>query len=109
MEGLQVQKRITILFLKETFSAFLREYPGESIGFSTFAKLRPQEIALITDKHQNVCMCRHHEDVQMAIDALYSYTDDLPARADDLLKVTVCDMDKIESVLIGSVMSVEWI
>lgn len=70
----KVQKKIMILFIRKAYANFRKENPEEKLGFSTFAKLRPQRIALITDKDQNVCMCRYHEDVQMAMHCTHTPT-----------------------------------
>lgn len=62
------QKRLMLCSLKELYSLFKENYPTISIGFSTFAKLRPRYclIAGSSGTH-SVCVCPIHQNVKLLI------------------------------------------
>ena len=51
------QKRLLLLNLREAYALFKEERPDCSIGFSTFASLRPREVVLPGMKCSNIIPC----------------------------------------------------
>ncbi|EFN76307.1 hypothetical protein EAI_07812, partial [Harpegnathos saltator] len=60
-ERTQVQKRLLLLNLKELYAIFKKSNPKVSVGFSTFAKLRPKHYILAgASGSHSVCVCSIH-------------------------------------------------
>lgn len=88
------QKRILTMKLKEAYQLF-KEEAKISIGFSTFAELRPSEVFPVSQRDHEVCMCMHHENIEMLLDGLnkMSKTMKLPTNAETAMKETICYFD----------------
>ena len=71
---------------------------GMDLSRSKFSELRPQHIVPMSAGDQDVCLCRYHENVNMIVTPLHKVVPRLPASADDVLKETVCSMEKEECV-----------
>lgn len=66
-----VQKRLMMYTLRETSNQFLKDNAEVKIGFSTFAKLRPQNCKLLSNSgSHNVCVCTIHENVDLILHSL---------------------------------------
>lgn len=84
----RVQKRLILGTLKEIFELFKADQSNPKMSFSSFAALRPKHCVLAgSSGTHNVCVCSHHENVKLMVDAL-SVTD-LSYR--DLIDHAVCD------------------
>ena len=88
------QKRILIMKLKEAYQLF-KEETKVTIGFSTFATLRPAEVFPVSQRDHEVCMCMHHENIEMLLDGLNKINKNLklPTNAETAAKETVCYFD----------------
>ncbi|GBM34552.1 hypothetical protein AVEN_77518-1 [Araneus ventricosus] len=78
--------------LKEAYQLFKEEAKIYK-GFSTFAALRPAEVFPVSPRNHKVCMCMHHENIEMLLDCLnkINKTVKLPTNAETAMKETVCD------------------
>src|SRR2546425_8299630 len=59
------------------------------IGNSKFASLRPRHVVPVSDKDQNVCCCKYHENADMQLDGIRKF---VPAvtKLIDLVTKTAC-------------------
>ena len=86
--NLKVQKRLLLANLSEIYSLFKSEFSNLSIGFSTFALLRPKCCMPIgVSGSHNVCVCTYHQNVKLMVHAIINSID-----YKDVLKLCVCDM-----------------
>ena len=70
----QVQKRLLLSSLRETFQRF-EEVSKHQISFSLFAALRPNHCKLLnTSGYHNVCVCTIHENVDLMLHSLKKYS-----------------------------------
>ena len=61
-----VQKKLVLSNLKEVYLAFKDTFPGQKIGFSKFAELRPQHCVLAgASGTHSVCVCTIHQNVKL--------------------------------------------
>lgn len=81
------QKRLVLFNLKEIYVKFKETYPLLTVGFSTFASLRPKNCILAgAAGTHTVCVCCIHQNMKlmlMACNIKFTYK--------DLLKKIVCD------------------
>lgn len=62
------QKRLLLLSLREAFAQFKEDFPTCSIGFSTFASLRPREVVLPgSSGTHSVCICTYCHNPTLAL------------------------------------------
>lgn len=62
------QKRLLLCTLKELYVLFKKDHPDTSIGFSTFAKLRPKHCLVSgSSGTHSVCVCSIHQNVKLLI------------------------------------------
>ena len=63
-----IQKRLILSNLKELYYLFKDRFPGEKIGFSKFAELRPKHCVLAGGSGTHcVCVCTIHQNVKLMI------------------------------------------
>jgi len=63
---IKVQKRLLLMDLKELHILFKKSYPGGSVSFSAFAKLRPQHCILAGARGtHSVCVCMIHQNCKL--------------------------------------------
>ena len=68
LEGkrVHVQKKLVLSNLKEVYRAFKDAFPGQKIGFSKFAELRPPHCVLAgASGTHSVCVCTIHQNVKL--------------------------------------------
>lgn len=66
-----VQKRLLLLDLRGLFIKFNECYPDCTVGFSTFAKLRPKHCVLAGPHGtHSVCVCTIHENCKLMLEAI---------------------------------------
>ena len=56
--------------VKEAYQELKKQNPGDQIGFSKFAELKPSHVRSLTKIAHNVCCCLIHENVRMALESL---------------------------------------
>lgn len=67
----QVQKRLVLGNLKEMFALYKDDEKNPSIGFSTFARLRPSYCVLAgSGGTHSVCVCTYHQNPKLQLAAL---------------------------------------
>ena len=64
----KMQKRLLLSNLREVYIHFKSEYPDTTIGFSTFALLRPKWCVPVgSSGTHNVCVCTYHQNVKLML------------------------------------------
>lgn len=87
----KIQKRNLPMTVKEAYS--LSANPSVDIGKSKFAALRLQQVKLVSDSSQNVCLCRHHENVNLLLSACNAAGSDIPKYTTDFVRVVACNAE----------------
>ena len=75
----------------EAYKLFREKYPGECIGKSNFAELRPKHVLLSSDLPVNVCTCRYHQNFVLLYEAMHRIQSDFPLHSHDLPLSSVCN------------------
>ena len=84
----KVQKRLLLANFNKIYSLFKSEFSNLSIGFSTFALLRPKWCMSIgVSGSHNVYVCTYNQNVKLMVHAIIHSID-----YKDVLKLCVCDM-----------------
>ncbi len=88
-EKVKKQKRLVLLGLKESYERWKEVNPSDTIGFSSFASLRPKWCVLPGSSGTHaVCVCKQHQNVKLMTAACKCKTP-----YNDLIKMTVCSTD----------------
>lgn len=62
----QIQKRLLLSTLRESYLQFRKRFPGQKIGFDKFSELRPKQCILLgIGNQQNVCVCTLHQNMKL--------------------------------------------
>lgn len=65
-QRIHIQKRLILSNLKELYEMFRLEYSDKTIGFSTFASMRPKHCVLAgASGTHTVCVCSMHQNVKL--------------------------------------------
>lgn len=75
----RVQKKLMMMTVMEAYKLFKLEHKNVKVGKSKFASLRPIHVQPVSEKDQNVCCCRYHENVEMLLDSLRKSCPGLPS------------------------------
>ncbi|KAG1668796.1 Dipeptidyl peptidase 8 [Nymphon striatum] len=89
---IQFQTRHLTSSILETHALFCEEFPDTRIGKSKFAELRPRHVLLSSKLPHNVCLCRHHENFIIAINALHKANLSVPLYSHDLPQLFLCNL-----------------
>ena len=65
------QKRLLLDSLINLHEKFCAENPAHNISYVTFTRHRPFWVRQPTDKDRDTCICKKHENIQLAADKLY--------------------------------------
>ena len=87
------RKRILMMTTREAFALYKKEYPTQKVGKSNFQHLRPEWVLPTTGKDHDVCLCKYHENAELLLRKIRTFTDDLPLYVEELVKLSVCSMD----------------
>ena len=74
----RVQKKL-MMTVTEAYKLFKMEHKDVKVGKSKSASLRPIHVQPVSEKDQNVCCCRYHENVEMLLDSLRKTCPALPS------------------------------
>ena len=66
---LKLQVRYMQFTVKEAYQEFKKQNPGNQIGFSKFAELKPSHVRSLTKIAHNVCCCLIQENMRMALES----------------------------------------
>lgn len=75
----RVQKKLMMMTVMEAYRLFKMEYEDVKVGKSKFASLRLIHVHPVSEKNQNVCCCRYHENAEMLLDCLRKACPKLPS------------------------------
>lgn len=71
---IHIQKRLLVCTLREAFIKF-QEVSKNSIGFSSFAALKPKHCKLLgSSGSHNICVCTIHENINLMLHCLRKYS-----------------------------------
>lgn len=71
---IHMQKKLILSNLKELFQQYREEYPGQKIGFSKFASLRPKHCVLAGSAGTHtVSVCSTHQNLKLMISGNENY------------------------------------
>lgn len=93
----KVQRRLILVNLNEAFEIFKQENPGDKIGFSKFASVKPEECVLAGSTHgiHTTCVCVKHQNVKLTFDSIKSQFNVLLTEKNigtyrDLINILLC-------------------
>ena len=89
----KMTKHVVMLTLLESYELWIEENPT----MKAFCNLQPPNVLLRDKMPQNVCVCIYHENMNMAISAVYKFCDSFSNGHRDLLKCLTCKEDNILS------------
>ena len=85
------QTRHLISSVDKVFALFQEEYPEVKIGWSKFDSLCPADVLLSSKIPQNVCLCKYHENVIIALEVLHKAVPTLAAYSHEVPVTFLCD------------------
>jgi hypothetical protein len=90
------QKRLLLDTMSNLHEKFSSEYPKNNVSYVTFTRHRPFWVRQPTAKDRETCLCKRHENIQLAVDRLHQLGLLSTKRAEDLLLKVCCNVDKKE-------------
>lgn len=90
-----MQKRQMLMYLKEAFVEYNASQMENPLSLAKFSELRPPQCIVLSQKDQNVCVCKHHEDIEMLLECLPNDVK-LPATAEKLVEATICTLQSLD-------------
>ena len=93
-EAVKHQKRQLLLNISEAHQLFCTEHPDLQIGLTKFGEFRPKFVVPMTNRSQDVCLCKYHENVSMLAPGLRNIASTLPSNSEDIVKESMCDMNE---------------
>jgi len=90
------QKRLLLDSLTNLHEKFCSEHPDNNISYITFTRYRPFYVRRPTAKDRDTCLCKKHENVQLAVDKLYQLGALKINHAEHLLDQICCSTEKHE-------------
>ena len=88
------QKRLLLDSLTSLHEKFSSEHPDNNISYITFTRYRPFYVRQPTAKDRDRCLCKKHENIQLAVDKLYHLDDLKTKHAEHLLGQVCCSTQK---------------
>ncbi len=90
----KIQKRHLTMSILEAYRYFKKKHPESIIGKSKFAELRPSHVLRPSDTPRNVCLCRYHENVKLALDCLqHTIPRQVFQSTQDFVEAVACNTD----------------
>ena len=93
-DGQKVKMQIRHLTssIMETYALFCKQHP-QKIGKSKFAELRPKHVLLSSRLPHNVCLCKYHENIINAVNALHKVLPTMTMYTHDLPQTSLCSSE----------------
>ena len=88
------QKRLLQDAMTNLHEKFCAEYPSNDISYVTFTRYRPFWVRQPTAKDRETCLCRKHENVQLAVDKLYQLGALKVNHSEELLEEICCSVER---------------
>ena len=76
----------------EDHNIWKSENASRKMAKSTFSRLRPKHVLLTSQLPRNVCVCKYHENLIHAVNALHKVKSTIPKYDERLTLKKVCDM-----------------
>ena len=80
-----------MLSLHEAHALFVNEFPEVEISLSKFCSLCPDNVLVFSKMPRNVCLCQHHDNVNLLCSSLHKVVPEFPADSSTLVSSLVCD------------------
>ncbi|CAF1313207.1 unnamed protein product [Adineta ricciae] len=94
-EKKKLQKRYLLYSLNEIYQLFIEENPQIAIGCSSFKSLRPCNVLYKSETPHNLCLCIHHENICLLLQAINERVHGLKSiDLHSFVKLLVCDDTK---------------
>ena len=77
--------------VNEVFALFQAEYPKVKISWCKFASLCLADVLLSTKIPRNVCLCKYHEHITIALEVLHKAVPTIPAYSHEVPVTFLCD------------------
>lgn len=89
------QKRVLEMSLNEAYSLYCASYPMQSIGITKFRMLRPKHVLLASQKHQEICYCIYHENIELILHGFQNKSCGVQVyEVKELCNLTLCEEGK---------------
>lgn len=92
IEGKLVAKRFMLMTVSEAYELFKKENPSETIGKSTFFKIRPRHVQLVSKMPHNMCVCVYHANFGFLLESCTKSIPSFPTDFEKFLKAVCCDI-----------------
>ena len=93
---LKEQKRLLLDTISNLHDKFCAENPTNIISYVTFTRYRPFWVRQPSMKDRDTCLCKRHENVQLAVDKLHHLGALKAKNAEDLLADVCCNVGRKE-------------
>ena len=90
------QKRLLLDTVSNLHEKFCAEYPTSNISYVTLTRYRPFWVRQPTAKDRETCLCKKHENVQLAVDKLHQLGALSVKNVEELLKGICCSVNRKE-------------
>lgn len=88
------QCQYLMMTISEAYRIFQLEYPQIRVGKSKFADLRPNNVMIMNKLPHLQCLCKHHQNFNLLLEAINFISPGSPKKCDDFLIKLCCDVDK---------------
>lgn len=89
---IHVCKRHLMMTIGEAYSLFVLENPDIKLSKSKFFEYRPLYVRPINEMPHNTCVCIHHANYNLMIEALSNTVPTVPDSSSEFLKKITCDV-----------------
>lgn len=89
------QKRLLLDSLINLHEKFSAENPRNNISYATFTRHRPFWVRQATAKDRDTCLCKKHENLQLAADKLHQLGALKTKNIEEILKQVCCNVDNL--------------
>ena len=90
------QKRLLLDSMNNLCEKFCSENPHHCVSYVTFTRYRPFWVRMATLKDRDTCMCKKHENLQLATDKLHHLGVLKAKNVEDLLMIVCCNVNNRE-------------
>lgn len=90
------QKRLLSDSMLNLHEKFCAEYPSNVVSYVTFTRQRPFWVCQANAQDRDTCLCKKHENIQLAGEKLFQLGLLKHKRSEDLLSLICCSIDRRE-------------
>ena len=93
-----LQKHVMIATSADTYAQYKTEYPEDKIGFTSFKKLKPENVRRISETSRKSCLCKVCCNVALKVEALKTFVTkhkiSVDTNKDKIVDVTLCNKEE---------------